>query len=81
MLESTLGTFFEVLEDAFKHNLIIKIENEDKRRRALVPSVRNEIVHVLASSYPKVVKMLVKKYRFMRDIGDNVSGYVSILIY
>ena len=29
----------------------IKMENEDKRRRALVPSVRNEIVHVLASSF------------------------------
>ena len=71
----------------------IKMESEDERRRALVPSIRNEIVRVLASNMfchnpnpnkefcLKVAKMLVKKYKFMKDIGDNVSGYVSILIY
>jgi len=25
-----------------------------------------------------VAKMLVKKYPFMRDVGERVSGYVSI---
>ena len=71
----------------------IKMESEDERRRALVPSIRNEIVRVLASNMfchnpnpnkefcLKVAKMLVKKYKFMKDIGDNVFGYVSILIY
>lgn len=28
----------------------------------------------------KVAKMLVKKYKFMRDVGDRVSGYVSKFI-
>ena len=31
-----------------------------------------------AEFYSRVAKMLVKKYEFMRDIADNVSGHVSI---
>ena len=26
----------------------------------------------------KVAKLLVKKYKFMRDVGEQVSGYVSL---
>ena len=66
--------------------------NEDERKRLLLPTIRNEIVRVLATNMfchnpnprkelcTKVAKMLVKKYKFMRDVGDRVSGYVSKFI-
>ena len=68
----------------------IKIETGHEKKHALTPSVRNEIVRVLANTMfchtlnpnaefcSRVAKTLVKKYEFMRDIGDNVSGHVSI---
>ena len=61
------------------------------RSRALVPKIRNEIVRDLVSqmfsfdSKPQkefctqVAKLLVKKYTFMQDVGQKVSGYVSYL--
>lgn len=67
-------------------------ESEEERKRLVVPSIRNEIVRVLATNmfchdpHPrkdfctKVAKMLIKKYNFLRDVGDNVSGYVSSCI-
>ena len=71
----------------------MKLATDRDRKRALTPSVRNEIVRVLASNMfchnpnpnkdfcSKVVKMLVKKYKFLCDVGDNVSGFVSINLY
>ena len=67
----------------------IKMKTDEERRRALIPSVRNEIVRILATTMfscdpspkkdlcTKVAKMLVNKYGFMKDIGEHVSGYVS----
>ena len=61
------------------------MENDEERKRALVPSVRNEIVRILANNMfcndpnpnkqlcTKVAKLLVKKYKFMRDVGEQVS--------
>ena len=54
-----------------------------------MPKVRNEIVRGIVSQMfsfetkpqkdfcTQVAKMLVKKYKFMRDVGQKVSGYVS----
>ena len=54
--------------------------------------MRNEIVRTLATQMfcydPKprkdfcmeVAKMLVRKYPFMRDMGERVSGYVTDII-
>ena len=67
----------------------ISQESEEDHKRSLVPSIRNEIVWVLATNMfchdpnprkefcTKVAKMLVKRHTFMKDIGDRVSGYVS----
>lgn len=71
----------------------IRKETEEEQRQALVPKVRNEIVRNLVSQMfsfdPKpqkefcahIAKLLVKKYSFMRDVGLNVSGYVSYCVY
>ena len=68
----------------------IKLQSEEERKLALVPSVQNEIVRILANNMfcndpnPKkefctrVAKLLVKKYKFMRDVGEQVTGYVSL---
>ena len=62
----------------------------EERRKHLTNSVRNEIVRVLSVQMfcysPKpgkgfctqVSQMLVKKYKFMKDTGERVSGYVSL---
>ena len=54
------------------------------------PDIRNAIVRDLVStmyafkSHPnkdfctQAAKQLVQKYTFMKDVGTNVSGYVSI---
>lgn len=67
-------------------------DNEEKRRR-LTPEVRNYIVRDLVTtmfSYnlkpskdfcTHVAKSLVQKYKFMKDVGANVSGYVSVNEY
>ena len=67
----------------------VALKCDEERKRALVPSVRNEIVRIIATNMfchdpnPKkalcttAAKLLVKKYAFMKDIGDHVSGYVS----
>ena len=68
----------------------IKLPSEEEQKLALAPSVRNEIVRILTNSMfcndpnPKkelctrVAKLLVKKYKFMRDVGEQVTGYVSL---
>lgn len=64
------------------------ITRETEERQALLPKIRNEIVRDLVSqmfftSKPQkefcaqVAKLLVKKYPFMRDVGQKVTGYVS----
>jgi len=67
----------------------LRKDTEEEQRQALVPGIRNEIVRDLVSQMfsfdPKpqkdfctqVAKLLVKKYPFMRDVGQKVSGYVS----
>ena len=69
----------------------IQMSTDEERSRALGPLVHNEVVCVLATQMfccsPKpskefcteVSKMLVKKYSFMRDKGEKVTGYVSIV--
>ena len=66
---------------------------EEEQKRALGPLVRNEVVRVLATQMfcydpkPKkefctlVAKKLVKKYQFMKDTGEKVSGYVSVYMF
>ena len=80
-----------VIPDSWPPTILqcIKLKTEEERKKALAPSVRNEIVRVLAASMfchdpnprkefcAKVAKSLVKKYGFMRDVGEHVSGYVS----
>ena len=68
-------------------------ENDEERKRSLVPTIRNEIVRVLATNMfchnpnprkelcTKIARMLVKKYKFMRDVGDHISGYVSEIVH
>lgn len=65
--------------------------NEDLQRRALTPSICNEIVRDLVVQMyvyavkprrafcTKAAEMLVKTYPFMRDTGTKISGYVSLL--
>lgn len=70
----------------------INMSSDEERSRALGPLIRNEVVRVLATQMfcytmklnkvfcTEVAKMLVKKYPFMRDKGEKVSGYVSIRV-
>ena len=71
----------------------IKLPSDEDRKLALVPSVRNEIVRVLANNMfchdpnpnkefcTRVAKLLVKKFKFMKDVGEHVSGYVSFVVF
>ena len=61
----------------------------EEQKRMLTPSIRNEIVRDLVTQMyairqkpdralcTLVAKSLAKKYPFMKDVGENVSGYVS----
>lgn len=67
-------------------------ETEEAQRQALVSKIRNEIVRDLVSQMfsfnprpqkefcEQVAQLLVKKYKFMRDVGQKVSGHVSCSI-
>ena len=67
-------------------------DSEGAQREALVPKIRNEIVRDLVSQMfsfdprpqkefcTQVAKLLVKKHKFMQDVGHKISGYVSCLI-
>ena len=67
-------------------------KSDIEKRKRLGPDVRKEMVRDLVStmyaytSHPdkdfctKVAEQLVHKYPFMRDVGVNVSGYVSLII-
>lgn len=69
----------------------IDMPSDEDRGRAMGPLIRNEVVRVLATQMfcytmkpskvfcTEVSKMLVKKYPFMKDKGERVSGYVSHL--
>lgn len=62
---------------------------DEERQKRLLPQVRNEIVRDFVvqmftfEPQPKkpfvtdVAKQLVKKYPFLKDVGQSVSGYVS----
>ncbi len=66
-------------------------ETEDDRRQSLEPVIRNEIVRDLVTHIfshnpnpqkefcTQAAQMLVQQYKFMRDRGHKVSGYVSEL--
>ena len=66
-------------------------KTDEARKLELVPTVRSEIVRVLSNAMfcsdpnPKkefctrVAKQLVKKYKFMTDLGEGVTGYVSFI--
>ena len=66
------------------------IDQAEARKRELIPTVWSEICHVLANAMfcydpnPKkdfctqVAKLLVKKYKFMADVGNGVTGYVFV---
>ena len=67
----------------------IQQSTEEEQKRALGPLVRNEFVRTLATQMfcydakpqkdfcNQVAKKLVRKYPFMMDVGEKVSGYVS----
>ena len=69
----------------------ISQHTEEEQRKHLSSSLRNEIVRVLSvqmfcyTTKPgkafctQVSQMLVKKYPFMKDSGERVSGYVSFM--
>ena len=69
----------------------IKGKDEAEQRKRLTPDVHNAVVRDLVSTmyahmnHPnkdfctKVAKQLVQKYHFMKDVGSNVSGYVSLV--
>ena len=71
----------------------IDLPTDEERSRAVGPLIRNEVVRALATQMfcysPKpskefcteVAKLLVKKYSFLLDKGEKVSGYVSVLKY
>ena len=68
----------------------IRADGTDEQKKMLTASIRNELVRDLVTQMytvrlkpdrsfcTLVAKSLVKKYPFMKDAGDNVSGYVSI---
>ena len=70
----------------------INQSTDEARQHELVSTVRNEIVRVLANTmfcyHPnpgkdfctRVAKLLVKKYKFMTDRGEGVTGYVSYIV-
>ena len=67
----------------------INAATEEDQRRLLTTAIRNEIVRDLVTQMyacnPRpdrafctvAARSLVKKYHFMKDVGTNVSGYVS----
>lgn len=64
-------------------------ETNEARKRELIPTIRSEICRVLSNAMfcydpnpnkdlcTHVAKLLVKKYKFMADVGKGVTGYVS----
>ena len=61
-------------------------DTNEARKHELIPTVRSEICCVAMFCYDpnpnkdlctQVAKLLVKKYKFMADVGKGVTGYVS----
>ena len=89
---ATSGSREFYLPDTWRPSVMEAIEasNDSERRKRLTPDIRNAIVRDLVStmyalrSQPnkgfctQAAKQLVQKYTFMKDVGTNVSGYVSI---
>lgn len=83
-----------VLPDSWRPSIMhaIKASTEAEKRKRLTPDVRNEIVRDVVStmyaymSQPnkefctQVAEQLMEKYSFMRDVGTNVTGYVSFYV-
>ena len=75
------------IPDSWPPSIMQCIEQEnDERKRLLGPSIRNVLATNMFDPNPrkelctKVARMLVKKHKFMKDVGDRVSGYVSIKV-
>ena len=80
------------LPDTWRPGIMYAIEGEGdaEQRKRLTPDIRNAIVRDLVStmyahmSQPnkefctRVAKLLIQKYSFMKDVGTNVTGYVSV---
>jgi hypothetical protein len=80
------------LPDTWRPGIMYAIngDGDAEQRKRLGPDIRNAIVRDLVStmyahmSQPnkdfctQVAKQLVQKYTFMRDVGTNVTGYVSL---
>ena len=70
----------------------INASSEAEKRKLLTANVRSAITRDLMTTMytfmPKpdkkfcteVAKKLVQKYDFMRDVGTNVTGYVSVFV-
>ena len=70
----------------------INASDDSERRKRLTPDIRNEIVRdVVSTMYAfmskpnkdfctQVAKQLVHKYKFMTDVGSNISGYVRVYV-
>ena len=82
------------LPDTWRPGIMYAIngEGDAEQRKRLSPTLRKEIVRDLVStmyahmSQPnkefctQVAKQLVHRYPFMRDVGTNVTGYVSFCL-
>lgn len=81
------------LSKAWWKSPAIEASDDSERRKRLTPDIRNAIVRDVVStmhafkSLPnkdfctQVAKQLVNKYTFMKDVGTNVTGYVSSMHY
>ena len=87
-LNKKMSTTAFQIPDTWRPSIMqcLRKETDEERRLELDTSRRNEVVRDLVTQMfaidPKpfaalVAKKIVRKYPFMRDIGDKVSGYVS----
>lgn len=82
-----------MIPDTWRPSIMACIQQptDEERKMQLTPKIRNEIVRDLVVSMfsfqqkpnktfiEQAARLLVKKYPFLKDVGQNVSGYVSYL--
>ena len=68
-------------------------DTDEARKRELIPTIRSEICRVLSNAMfcydanpnkdlcTRVAKLLVKKYKFMADVGKGVTGICESCMY
>ena len=83
------------IPDTWRPSIMVCIQQptDEARKMQLTPTIRNEIVRDLVVSMfsfqqkpnkafvEQAARLLVKKYPFLKDVGQNVSGYVSYKFY